>query len=101
MILMSWTSLVFMMYYFICTGLLYDITGSYNFGFYASGSVIFFSGVMCFPLRKICEYERRRAGLLTPSYDSSQDEVKKAMLPASSDEDASGGQAMYAAESPL
>jgi len=83
-------------------GMLYDITGSFHYGFYASGSAIFLSGVMCFPLRKICEYEKRRAGMMTPSNTSSLDEVKKAMLPVSSDEDhSSAGPASFSAESPM
>lgn len=59
-------------------GALLDVTGSYVYPFYAAGICIFISGLVCFPLRKFAEIERRsRGGLLPPSHNSSGEEVKE------------------------
>lgn len=41
-------------------GAFYDATGSYNASFYLSGSLILISGLMCYPLRAIKNWEIRR-----------------------------------------
>ncbi|XP_033228511.1 monocarboxylate transporter 10-like isoform X2 [Belonocnema kinseyi] len=37
-----------------------DLTGSYNIPFYVSGSLILLSAVICYPLKRINEWEKRR-----------------------------------------
>ncbi|KAH9424232.1 hypothetical protein DERP_004414 [Dermatophagoides pteronyssinus] len=40
-------------------GWFFDITGSYDYSFYLSGSAIALSGVMCYPLNAIAAWEKR------------------------------------------
>ena len=84
-------------------GLLYDIHKDFKYGFYVSGVSILLSGVLCIPLKKLSYLEHQRVGLLTPSNDSSQDEVKKVMLSASGEgtEESASNLAGGSAESPL
>ncbi|XP_076392612.1 monocarboxylate transporter 12 isoform X2 [Megachile rotundata] len=42
-------------------GAFMDATGSYDFSFYLSGSLIFLSAVICYPLKRINEWESRKS----------------------------------------
>lgn len=43
----------------LLTGAFMDATGSYDASFYLSGSLIFMSAVICYPLKRINTWERR------------------------------------------
>ncbi|XP_054165081.1 monocarboxylate transporter 14-like [Oppia nitens] len=43
-------------------GWFFDITGSYDYSFYLSGSAIALAGIMCFPLSAISRWERQKPG---------------------------------------
>jgi len=45
---------------YLITGALSDQAGDYDGAFYLAGISIALSGVICFPLRAICRWERRR-----------------------------------------
>lgn len=38
-----------------------DATGSYDASFYVSGSLIFLSAVICYPLKRINEWEKMKS----------------------------------------
>jgi len=50
---------MFLLYIF--TGWFFDITGSYDASFYIAGGLICISGVMCFPLKLLSNWELKRA----------------------------------------
>lgn len=39
-----------------------DATGSYDAAFYLSGSLIFLSAVICYPLKRINAWESKKSG---------------------------------------
>lgn len=41
-------------------GAFMDATGSYDASFYLSGSLILISGIMCYPLNMISQWEKKR-----------------------------------------
>ena len=43
------------------TGLLFDLTGSYDDSFFVAGSLIAVSGIMCLPLKRLSEWETNRS----------------------------------------
>ena len=45
---------------YLITGALSDQAGDYDGAFYLAGISIALSGVICFPLRAICRWEKRR-----------------------------------------
>ncbi|XP_034253113.1 uncharacterized protein LOC117652365 isoform X2 [Thrips palmi] len=44
-----------------------DATGGYDFTFYLAGALIFVSALLCYPLNRMNNWEKRRAGLLEDS----------------------------------
>ena len=56
-----------------------QIYDSFDVGFYIAGGLIFISGLVSMPLRKISEWERRRNGEL-PFDGSSDEDLKKTSL---------------------
>ncbi|XP_043475276.1 monocarboxylate transporter 14-like [Leptopilina heterotoma] len=44
-------------------GLFRDLTGSYNASFYISGSLILLSAIICYPLKRINEWEKRTSSI--------------------------------------
>lgn len=52
---------------------------SFDVAFYFAGGVIFISGLISLPLRKLSDCEKRRNGIV-PSNNSSEDDMKKSAL---------------------
>ena len=56
----SWLNKLDLMCANTFTGSLYDWSGNYNLSFYAAGSTIALSGLICFPLRRIARWQHKR-----------------------------------------
>ncbi|CDI97416.1 monocarboxylate transporter [Echinococcus multilocularis] len=48
----------------------YDLLKSYNYTFILGGASLIFSALLCFPLRPILRWERRRRGEVVPPHES-------------------------------
>ncbi|XP_064470615.1 monocarboxylate transporter 12-like [Ornithodoros turicata] len=57
-------------------GLFFDMTGTYNASFYIAGFVITLSGVMCFPLPWVSNWERKRKEGPLPEIITTNDDEK-------------------------
>ena len=53
---LSEINLVFLFF----VGAFYDYTGSYDASFYLSGSLMLFSALICYPLKRINQWENKK-----------------------------------------